>query len=131
MVLPMMSQASLITSLIVFGKGDDVPAMITPSDFRNTSCVYGMCGTSKETPPLYWPDADEFSYDIDMETAFGPCWLVWWWWQHRYWLAVPPSISRGCWDQVLWSMVFNRHCRVRCVDLGHFGLRLRGGSPKI
>ena len=31
-----------------------------------------MCGTSKETPPLYWPDDDEFSYDIDMETAFGP-----------------------------------------------------------
>ena len=54
-VLPMMSQASLNLSLFIFGKGD-VPAIITPSDFRNTSCVYGMCETSEETPPLYWPD---------------------------------------------------------------------------
>jgi hypothetical protein len=53
------------------------PAVITPSDFRNTYSVYGMCGIDKATPALYWRihtgpnDSVEFSYDVERACCFG------------------------------------------------------------
>ena len=54
-----------------------VPAIITPSDFRNTYAVFGMCGINEDTPPLYWRihnsnnDAIEFAYDIEQALCIG------------------------------------------------------------
>ena len=64
-----------LTSFFVYE--GEVPFILVESDFRNTYCVYGMCGISEETPPLYWRihdgknDADEFSFDVETACCAG------------------------------------------------------------
>lgn len=54
-----------------------IPAIETPSDFRNTYSVYGMCGIDEDIDPLYWRihdgnnDAEEFSYDVEVACIIG------------------------------------------------------------
>jgi hypothetical protein len=51
--------------------------MVTPSDFRNTYAVYGMCGIDRSTDALYWRihdgpnDSTEFAYDIEQACIKG------------------------------------------------------------
>lgn len=67
----------IITHTNLHSISGEVPAIITPGDFRNTYAVYGMCGIDQGTPPLYWRihnrnnDAEEFAYDIDCACCSG------------------------------------------------------------
>lgn len=51
--------------------------MVTPSDFRNTYSVYGMCGIDTDVDPLYWRihdgnnDSQEFAYDVEVACVIG------------------------------------------------------------